>query len=52
MSPENAIHQTLFWFGVDIGPHLFCWAMFDGDLTLIELVLDKEILYLDMFGSF
>ena len=26
--------------------------MLDGDLTLIDLVLDKEILYLDMFGPF
>ena len=52
MPPEHGIYQALFWFGIDIGPHLSCWAMLDGDLTLIDLVLDKEILYLDMFGSF
>ena len=51
MSSELAIHSTLFWFCVYIRPHLVSQAMLDFDLAIVNLLLNVELLYLDVFSS-
>ena len=52
LHPEFAEDCTLFRFGVDVGPHLVCGAVFEHNFTLVDFVFDVEILNLYLFGAF
>ncbi len=51
MSLEELEYQTLLWFGVDVCPHLLGETVFDNELSVVDLIFDKKVLHLDMFGS-
>ncbi len=42
MSPEDTVHDALFGLSIDVCSHLSGRAMFDGDFTLVDLVLNKK----------
>jgi hypothetical protein len=43
---------SLFWFCEDIGPHYFCWAVYDFEVTISYFVANEEVSAFDMFGLF
>jgi hypothetical protein len=42
VSSEDSKYQTLLWFGVDVCPHLLGGTVFDNDLAVVDLILDKK----------
>ena len=43
LSTKFMKHGSLFWFGVDVSPHLVCGAVFCCDVGLIDFVLNIEV---------
>jgi hypothetical protein len=39
-------------FCEDIGPHYFCWAVYDLKVAVSNFVANEEVSAFDMFGSF
>jgi hypothetical protein len=44
--------STLFWFCEDIGPHHFCWAVYNFEIAIGYFVANEEVSAFDVFGSF
>ncbi len=44
--------STLFWFCEDIGPHHFCWAVYNFKVAIGYFVRDEEVSAFDVFGLF
>jgi hypothetical protein len=44
--------STLFRFCEDTGPHYFCWAVYDFEVTISYFVANEEVSAFDVFGSF
>ncbi len=52
LSTKFTEDSTLFWFGVDVGPHLLGGAVDEHNFALVNFVFDVEILYLNVFSVF
>ncbi len=44
--------SALFWFCEDIGPHHFCWAVYNFEVAVGYFVANEEVSAFDVFGSF
>jgi hypothetical protein len=44
--------STLFWFCEDIGPHYFCWAVYNFEVAICYFVVNEEVSAFDVFGLF
>jgi hypothetical protein len=52
MAAVEAEGSALFWFCEDIGPHDFCWAVYDFEVAISYFVVNEEVPAFDMFGLF
>ncbi len=43
---------ALFWFCEDIGPHHFCWAVYNFEVAVGYFVANEEVSAFDVFGLF
>ncbi len=44
--------SALFWFCEDIGPHHFCWAVYNFKVAVGYFDANEEVSAFDVFGSF
>ncbi len=42
--------SALFWFCEDIGPHYFCWAVYNFEVAVSYFVPNEEVSAFDVFG--
>ncbi len=52
MAAVKAEGSTLFWFCEDIGPHCFCWAVYNFEVAIGYFVVNEEVSAFDVFGLF
>jgi hypothetical protein len=51
VTAEGAEIEPLLGLRIDVRPHLVGRTVLDGDFPLIDLILNKKILHLNMFGA-
>ena len=40
--------STLKWFGQKIVNHFLCWAVFHDEITMVDVVSNKEVAHIEM----